>query len=464
MDDAPEEEVSEERELTPDEIFQFRVTSLLSTFSLRQTEILRLVSFMDERAAEIDNAAARARELVEDQLDDDLDEAGLERLITLLGDEINSDETDGLTGEERHEAFVQALTEVGDALPEGHYSTYVDNVLRALQAPPSGNFLRSSLLVTLVGELEMVVNQLARTAVERVPQTIEESGRTFTWAEISAHESIADLRDSLVDRAIEDVFRGSLTDWMDFFVKKFKIDPIAIAGTFEAQEAVQRRHCVVHNAGTISQMYLNKLESFKPKGEIGDSLDVDSSYIRDAADTMFLVVFSLVWSLSMKLCRNEEDRDDVFGALCNRTYFMLQERRYDLLTRLGQAAPLEKLPDRLGLVMKVNVWLAHKQRGTFDSVRDEVVAFDTSARSRDFQLAKYALLDEFEDASRVAESMLRDEELSRAHYLTWPLLAGVREHKRKTQEASSVADDSDDALVSVSDAGQEGLAMSTPDL
>ncbi|QBJ20533.1 hypothetical protein KocCE7_00640 [Kocuria marina subsp. indica] len=440
--EEPTEEDEQTERLPPDQVLALRMGTLLGTFSIRQTEILRLVRFMDERANEIDNAARRAKEIISAQLDDAPDEESIEKLIDLLTAQMDESSEDakssGLSEEEQQEAFVKALKEIGESVPDGHYATYVESVLRAVRTPPSGEFLRSSLLVTLVGELEMMVNQLARAAVERQPSTLEDSGRTFTWSEISSYDSLADFRDVVVDRAIEDVLRGSLADWMNYFVKKFKIDPVKVADSYDAQETVQRRHCIVHNAGTVSSLYLTKLGPFKRGGEIGDPLDVDSGYLQRAADTLFLVAFALVWSLAVKLCQEDEHRDRVFSELSNRSYFLLQEHRYDLLIRIGQTAPIQRLPERFRLVVQVNVWLAHKLGGQFDTVRQEIESFDVSARSRDFQLARYALLDDYENAARVADSMMRDDELSKAHYLTWPLLAGVREYRRNAGGDSDV--------------------------
>lgn len=437
--DADEEEVEP---ASPDSVYALRIAGLLSTYSLRQAEVLRLAEYMEERSAEIDNAAARARALIRAQLDavEKVDEIAIEKLIGLFEDIQDDDEND-LSQDDRRDAFVTALQDVSDSLPEGRASTYMDSVLRAIHAPPGANLLRSSLLVTLVGELEMFINHLARACFERQPETLDDSGRSFSWTEISRHDSIADMRDAVVDRAIEDVLRGSLTEWVDYFVKRFKISDVAIARTLSAQEAIQRRHCIVHNGGAVSSQYLERLASFSLKVEVGDDLDVDTNYLREASDVLFLVAYSLAWALGFKLCGDPETREALASRFANRTYFLIQEGRFDLVKLIGRSVPLEKLEEETALVMQVNYWLAFKLSGDFESIRSEVLALKVNSKSRRFNLAKFALLDQHEEALRVAESMIRDDELKSEHLFTWPLLAGVRDLLRKKSESPEVATD-----------------------
>lgn len=430
-DETLDDDPHHAEEPSPDRVFVIRLATLLEHFTVRQGEILRLASYMDEREAEIDNAAQRARDLIRDRLGEP-DEGAVDRLISVFtaidGDDLGDKD---LTPQERQDAIVTGLQEVSASLPEGHDTTYIEAVLRAIQAPPGANMLRSSLLVLLVGELEMLVSLLARACVERHPAALDDSGRTFTWSQISRYESIADMRDAVVDRTIEDVMRGSLTEWIDYFVSRFKISPVEPASRFPAQEAIQRRHCVVHNAGLVSSTYLERLSKFRPTAEVDDELVVDSEYLRNAADALYMVAFALTWSLGYKLCAADDERATLATTFANRTYFLLQERRFGLVKQIGATAPLDKIDEITALTIRVNHWLAHKLLGEFDSVRPEVEQLDVRSKSRLFNLAKSALLDEHEEASRIAQSMIRDEELRPEFLFTWPLLAGVRDFIRK---------------------------------
>ena len=101
-------------------------------------------------------------------------------------------------------------------------------------------------------------------------------------------------------------------------------------------------------------------------------------------------------------------------------------------------APRDALSEQNSVTIQINTWLAHKFDGSFDEVRDQVSDFDIMAKSKVFQLAKLALLDDHEKASSLAEAMMRDQELPRSYYLTWPLLAGTREYQRTHSDSNQL--------------------------
>lgn len=424
---------------TPDQRFVAEVVRSLRLLSDRQSELLRLARGVDEQSSEVDNATNRAKEFIQERLDDQLDEDGLAKLLDVLQARFLSSKQEGLSDSDRKRALANALEEVLRDLPEGHQGEYLRATARALSVPKSGHFLHNSLLVLLVGELEMFVNEVARACFTRNPEVLKRSEQSLRWGDISTHESIVSVRDSLVDRAIEDVMRGPLVEWMDFFRKTFHIPAIEAATTYSAQEALQRRHCIVHNAGTASNLYTKKLEKFSEHTiHSGENLEVNSEYLRSAADSILEIAYSLAWAAGATLCRDELGRTALFEALGDVIYDLLQRQRLEVVVRITREAPIDKLPEGTGLIMKVNRWVAHKELGKLESVRKEIEEFNTSTRSRNFQLAKLALLDKHVEALDLAGSMLISGDLSRAHYLTWPLLRGVRAHEREQRKTNPV--------------------------
>ncbi|KTR76201.1 hypothetical protein NS234_12310 [Microbacterium oxydans] len=459
---AAADDESEERELSLGEAFYVRLASLIGTFAHRQSEVLRMSEYFGEREGEINDAKRRAKRRIEQELEE-ADEALIDRYLRIFEayDDLASD-TESVDRAEREAAFADALREVGRELPRGAESTYLQAVLRSTNRSVGAGYLHSSLLMILVGELEMFINQVARACFEVRPTALDQGGRTLTWAEIANHDSIDDLRDWVVDRTVEDLLRGSLIDWMKFFENRFQIAEIKVARSFEAAEAVQRRHCFVHNTGMVSQQYLDKLADFPITAELYDELEVDAKYLSDAADTLFLVGYSLVWALGMKLNPEPEWNEHLLSSLTNRTMFLLQEQRYSLVQRIAEAAPLASLKGERGeycsFVFSVNRWIAYKELGDFEKVRREVENYPVSNRSNNYKLAKAALLDQDEDAHEIAQRMLKDGDLLPSHLLTWPLLRGVREVARRNERGGA------DASGSTVDETGEDTLMSTPDL
>lgn len=414
-----------------DEIFIIRLLHLLDVYSTRQKEILRLAQYAEERSTEIDNAKRQAHEYVSQQIGgDEVDGTALDQLYELLQevDRLSEEADDDLSKEENREVILAALAEVGRTLPQGLLTTYIEGIARATSAPPAVDMLRSSLLVSLVGELEMMVNQLARACFERQPGALDKTGKTFTWANLKGFDSIDDVRDAVVDHTVEDALRGSLVDWIEYFRKRFDVKNVSAAESYEAQEIIQRRHCIVHNAGQVSSQYLEKLAEFKVNKRVNDRLMVSVEYLDEAADTLFLVGYSLIWAVGFQMCRDLEAREPLESALTNRVYFLLQERRYGLVMRIGSHAPYTRLKDSSAFVFQVNVWLAYKLSGAFEQVRNEIEQFNVATRSRNFNLAKLALLDRHKEAYELAQQMIRDDQLRPEFLYTWPLLSGAREY------------------------------------
>lgn len=442
--DEVDDDDEEGRELTPGEAFYVRLSSLVGTFSHRQSEVLRMSEYFATREAEVNDAKQRAKRRIEQELQE-VDEGLLDRYLRIFEDFDVAGDAEGVDRTERETAFSDALREVGRELPEGADSTYLDAILRSARPSVGAGYLHSSLLMILVGELEMFINQVARACFEARPAALDQGERTLTWSEIANYDSIADLRDWVVDRTIEDLLRGSLLDWVKFFEKRFGISEIKAARSFEAVESVQRRHCIVHNAGMASQQYLDKLADFPISVELNDALEVDADYLQRAADTMFLVGYSLAWSLGMKLNPEPEWNEHLVGDLTNRTMFLLQEQRYDLVRRIGEAVPLDSMKGENGeycaFVFRVNRWIAFKELGEFDRVRKEVEAYPVSTRSNSYKLAKLALLDENEEAHELSQRMIRDGDLYQSHLLTWPLLRGVRDVARARERSESEGSD-----------------------
>lgn len=424
----------------PEDVGKFarRIARLLRVFDTRQKEVLRLVTYVEERAAEIDSAAQKARSDLREQLGDDVDESKLDDLLTVIQEmpkvDRESEEGNHLSEAENREVFVQALHEISEELPDGHESSYLNAAARAIAGPLPGSqvFLLPSLLVTLVGELETVIGELARACIAEYPNAADGSEKRFTWAEIAEHDSLESFRNAAVDEMINDILRGTLSDWMSFFETRFKISPVSVAREFKVQEVFQRRHCIVHNAGNASARYVRNLEGLGETANVGDFLEVTPMYILEAADELLLVLVSLVWSLGEKLCADGNDKDHVRSTIIDGTYHRLIEKRYDYIIKFGKQAPLDKLPDGFRLIGQTNVWLAYKYSDKFHKVRDRILNLDVATRSNDFRLAKYALLDDYEEGYKIAYAMLRDGELSKHHFMTWPLLNCVREYWKES--------------------------------
>lgn len=412
---------------SPDELLYLRTRNLLTGYSDRQSEILRLAKYLHDRSAEIDNAKDRAKQLVLAKIDE-ADEQTFENFWDLY-EAVRTADLGALSDDERNQAITSALRDIAANVPQGSFSTFMAEVARVQSTPAGVGVLHSSLLVMLVGELETLIKDLARTLIERHPESLGQS-RTFTWKEISECDSVDEIRDRAVDKEIEDVLRGSLIEWCEFFTHRFKISVPNIVSTYPAQEIVQRRHVIVHNSGRVSRLYLEKLGNFNHDAELDDELTVDYAYLRRSADILYLIGYGLVFASCMRICGDDTWKQRMLIVLSDRTFRLLQEERYETIEMMVDNLDMGRLGEMTALVFQVNRWLALKAVGRFDECRSEVEGLDVSYRSNDFKLAKLALLGNVQDAHELATKMLRDGELRPEFWVTWPLLHDVREFER----------------------------------
>lgn len=415
----------------PDKVLAIRLTKYFSRLAEGQDGILRLSSFMDRRGEGLNDLTSQVREKVELYLDDEIDTEALESLVDHVMQRLHSDHPTE-ADEEENESSLKELESILNSIPKGHASSYVDGIMRALGSKPSDQLLRSSLLVSLVGELEIYINQVLRAIYERIPSAVDDKEATFTWSEVSSFDTLDAFRESVTERAVEKVLHGSYSDWIDHFEKRFGVKIDGASKDRTVIEIFQRRHCIVHNGGRASQLYVKKMEEYDSSVEFDEPLKVTSEYLETAADALYEAAMILGWAISQKIIKDEDFREYATSEYINNIYQLLVDKRYSLAQSLSERIPENKLPLDQGLIVKVNRWLAYKLDGQFAKVKDEVESFNTNSLSKRFKLARNALLDDHEAAYRIAQSMLEqeDEELPLSHYLTWPLLRGVRQWER----------------------------------
>lgn len=424
-------ENSESVEVTrdPGEIFGMRVERTLRSYYDKQSEIIRLSHYIAEREREIDDRLERAVQIVSSKIKGTCDRIAISKLLEIVSKEFSDSSNLDLSEDEQNQQlgeFVKQLQKTADSIPQEYFPTYFETVLEVLKAPQGAPILRSSLLVSLVGDFEVMVSELIRACYEYQPGRLNESEKTFTISQLEKFADFSEVREYLISQIVDDVLRGSLDDWIAFFVRKFGVEEIADVGQFAVQELMQRRHCIVHNAGLVSGRYLDNLKKFRVDAELDDNLCVSREYLQRSADALFLIAYSLCWDLGFNLVKDSDLRTRNVNVLVDYTMRLLVDDRLDVARRIGDSIHELKSDDFVKLTVKVNRWLAYKFSGSFDLVRHEVVALDLRGKSRLYNLAKCTLLDEDEEAIEVANSLLNDGTITLHNMFTWPLLRNIR--------------------------------------
>ena len=390
-------------------------------FMETQTEYLRLAQHLRKYSVEIDSQQIRVEEELRRRLDTVQPSAiaKLEDVFAFIGNEKITDV--------ESVAVQAALEELIDQVEPDLLPAYLDSYVQAYASPRGAPMLLSSMLVSLVGALEIFVSNVIKDILRLMPHVLSEKDIKFSFSELSGFSDMKEVSNYVIDKFTTDLIRGEVEAWFDFLNNKFGLKVPSNVSTYPALELFQRRNLIVHNGSKVSQIYINKLKKYKLNVEIGQKLPVTDEYFERSADVLFVIAFELFSNSVFKFCKESDVRNNSEYFIADQIFRLLQHSRLELAKNAVSCIDQSKMvEERAQLFLRVNGWIAHKRSGFFDDCREEVENFNVSARSNEFKLAKLALLDQHADAFSLAQDMLTAGELQPIYWQTWPLLSEVR--------------------------------------
>lgn len=305
---------------------------------------------------------------------------------------------------------------------------YVSAYLETIRRPKRYPVLMSSLLATAVANFEVLISGTVREFLALKPEIMRGDGSKYTLAEIEGFQSLEEFREYCSERHAENLLRGGFDDWLGWFDQRLKIKlsdltdrPVSVTEIF------QRRHLFMHNGGVVNRLYLKKLPGLKPAPPLDFQLQVDFKYLTAAIESLVSVGSILVVFVMRRLIPIEDEHHPADSIMSAKIFQYLQEGQWPLVVSLAGRMIEGCASENTKLIMRVNCWVAQKRLNGVASIEGEVRPWQVSVLSREYQLAKYALLDDLETGYALAQEMLDREELSARAWNTWPLLAELRE-------------------------------------
>ena len=96
------------------------------------------------------------------------------------------------------------------------------------------------------------------------------------------------------------------------------------------------------------------------------------------------------------------------------------------------------IEERSQLTGRCNYWQSLKWQDRFEEVREDVEAYDFSAKDELFQLAQFALLDNEDSFFKLIPTLLSSSKLKLEQLNEWPIFRNMREcstyHEKYKQE------------------------------
>lgn len=292
----------------------------------------------------------------------------------------------------------------------------------------------SAMLTSAVSSFGAHLTNLAYDFFYSVPSALNKPAKDDRSAKDDLKEfSLADLQrlgsvqaavESLIEARVLQLSYGSLSDWRAFFKDRLKIDLAEVADWSELREIHERRNCVVHHDGIASPRYVGAVGGAI---EVGGYLEVDLAYVNRAITVLESAGLVLLIEIWRKLCSDPE-APATFLSVQGFEAMKVDRWAQSLAIHENLLANSTSEADRL--VAQVNVWLSLKNLNGLESVQSAIDAWDTSAASDRYLLAKAALLDDVDLSFALIERLFERDELSAEELATWPLLRAVREDAR----------------------------------
>ncbi len=338
--------------------------------------------------------------------------------MKLVDEVLESHTIDYIDGEPR---ILFKLKDLGD-LERDYVVSPVSAMQVVLENSEHIDILCESTLMMLLVRYEEAISKIFEGLIECYPNAyLKEKTITFSeFVELSATNTMAEIKKKYIDREVEELMRMSVSEWYRIFETRHSAKFSFENDEFnDFLEIYYRRNVVVHNNGRVNDTY----NAFtKAELEVGDRLVTNRDYIKKSIKGVLIILYGTFWGLK-KTCSDKKDVDAVlfdigFGNMIDRNW-NASEYIFNLLLNSKDSTASSKIS------AKVNYWISQKNRYGLDSIRKEVDEFDTSALDDVFKVAKLALVDDFPKVSEGLERIL-GKEFPVDYIENWPLFLQYR--------------------------------------
>lgn len=308
-------------------------------------------------------------------------------------------------------------------------------------APRQESVLYRSVIVLLISFLEDLIASLVHSYYLRYPAALPDETRPLTLRDLRRFESIQDAESHLVSLEVEALLREGLRSQIEYFAKRPRVDTTPIVPHLaRLLEVDQRRNIVVHNAGVVNRIYLERVdpplvELFQAK--LGSSLVSTSEYVAGAMETVAAAGEILAQQCWRKWAASEVDAAN--NALVETCFQALLDERYELVISLaGYAASINLPSDTIARTMAVNHAIALRDTGRAAEAEEVLAALDWTSASAKFQVAMHGVLGDEEALCAALRRAVSASEISLDNIREWPLFAPFRQSSRFQLEVAEL--------------------------
>lgn len=288
--------------------------------------------------------------------------------------------------------------------------------------------------VSLVSIYDAYLSRLLKLIFTIKPEILNNSERQFSFKDINDFDSFEDMKTSIIEAEIDSFLRKSHSEqfkWLETKIGgnkgKLKLTKgLKNWGSFI--ELTERRNLLVHNDGIVNKHYIKVCmeHGIPPEKSVGEQLDVDSDYYRDACKCIYEVGIKLGHVLWRKLKPTEVSCKEADENFINLIYNLLVSKDYDLAIKLCELAEFKIFQDTITdhqslFYIKINHAIAFKGSGEQKKCEEVLDEIDFSPLSDILKMANFVLRERYTEAAALMPKLAKSDDFQDAVYKAWPL-------------------------------------------
>ena len=179
--------------------------------------------------------------------------------------------------DDKHQGIVLHFERSGMSDPSG----VKDALNEITRNETRSRLLFGNSLISLISAVEWYFSRMLHAYFRKYPQIAISEDKVFSYEDLTPFTSVDDARQYLIEKKVEDVLRGSFSDWIKYFRGSPKLSMSYLDCCIDdLVETCERRNLLVHNNGVVNNIYVSKVSEKHGKAvKQGEHLSVTREYL-----------------------------------------------------------------------------------------------------------------------------------------------------------------------------------------
>lgn len=317
------------------------------------------------------------------------------------------------------------------------HKKYVETMTQLSIKIIGGEFVVRSTLMNLISIFEKLFTDIIFHIAEVNPSSLELDKESISFGEINKIKNIKEIKQIILSKIIDDQLRESKDNWfkyienctgtkMDFIDKYQK----------RLTEISERRNIFVHNVGIVNKNYLSNVSKElinKFKAIRGKKLKTDSKYLIESIELIEAIGIFMIAKIWKQFEKKDTSRADFLNTYV--VYPRLQKKVNFVAKHIAEFIMNDSCAEALSHdYAQLNYWLAIKQDGRFNEIKNDIFTVDYTSKAKILQLGLFALQNNKSKFFKLLKELLKSKEIDLKEYEEFPIFADMR----KTKESKAL--------------------------